>query len=85
MDNHLKILLSQHWNVIKNPPIYSLPPPTGLYFEEVRNILINQFVNFENIIQAFYLNLLYLSLAIFVFYYSFDKAREEGTLINIGE
>jgi ABC-2 type transport system permease protein len=59
--------------------------PLVYIFEEVRNILINQFVNFENIIQAFYLNLLYLSLAIFVFYYSFDKAREKGTLINIGE
>tara|TARA_B100000780_G_scaffold181766_1_gene127536 strand:+ start:3265 stop:3516 length:252 start_codon:yes stop_codon:yes gene_type:complete len=49
--------------------------PLVYIFEQVRNILINQFVNFENIIQAFYLNLLYFILAMFVFYYSFDKAR----------
>ena len=42
-------------------------------------------VKLENIIQAFYLNAFYLILAILVFYYSFDKARDKGTLINIGE
>jgi ABC-2 type transport system permease protein len=35
--------------------------------------------------QALYLNVAYLIAAISVFYYSFDKAREKGTLINIGE
>ena len=54
-------------------------------FEETRNILVNQSVNYENIIQALYLNCAYLIIAISVFYYSFDKAREKGTLINIGE
>jgi ABC-2 type transport system permease protein len=34
---------------------------------------------------ALYLNTAYLFVAISVFYYSFDKAREKGTLINIGE
>ena len=42
-------------------------------------------VNYENIINAIYLNGFYLILSIFVFYYSFDKARDKGTLINIGE
>ena len=37
------------------------------------------------IIQALYLNCAYLIAAVSVFYYSFDKAREKGTLINIGE
>ena len=59
--------------------------PLVYIFEETRNILVNQLVNYENIIQAFYLNALYLIVAISVFYYSFDKARDKGTLINIGE
>ena len=59
--------------------------PLVYIFEETRNILVNQYVNYENIIQALYLNALYLAIAILIFYYSFDKAREKGTLINIGE
>ena len=59
--------------------------PLVYIFEETRNILVNQSVNYENIIQALYLNAAYLIAAISVFYYSFDKAREKGTLINIVE
>jgi ABC-2 type transport system permease protein len=54
-------------------------------FEETRNILVNQIVDYKNILQAFYLNIFYLIVAIYVFYYSFNKARDKGTLINIGE
>ena len=49
--------------------------PLVYIFEETRNILVNQLVNYENIIQALYLNAIYLFIAISVFYYSFDKAR----------
>ncbi len=59
--------------------------PLVYIFEETRNILVNQSVNYENIIQALYFNGAYLIAAVSVFYYSFDKAREKGTLINIGE
>ena len=59
--------------------------PLVYIFEETRNILVNQSVDYNNIIQALYLNALYLIIAISVFYYSFDKARDKGTLINIGE
>ena len=59
--------------------------PLVYIFEETRNILVNGYVNYENILQAFYLNALYLITAILVFYHSFDKARDKGTLINIGE
>jgi ABC-2 type transport system permease protein len=59
--------------------------PLVYIFEETRNILVNQSVDYENIIQALYLNCAYLIAAVSVFYYSFDKAREKGTLINIGE
>ena len=59
--------------------------PLVYIFEEARNILINNSVNFENIINAFILNGIYLFLAISLFYFSFSKARKKGTLINIGE
>ena len=62
---------------------YSLP--LVYIFEETRNILVNSQVDYANILNAFYLNILYLFLAISLFYYSFDKARDKGTLINIGE
>ncbi len=62
---------------------YSLP--LVYIFEETRNILVNSQVDYANILNAFYLNIFYLLLAISLFYYSFDKARDKGTLINIGE
>ena len=54
-------------------------------FEEARNILVNKVVNYESIITAFKLNLIYLISGIFLFYYSFSGARKKGSLINIGE
>ena len=59
--------------------------PLVYIFEETRNILMNQTYNSENIVNAFYLNIAYLILAISVFYYSFTQARKKGSLINIGE
>ena len=59
--------------------------PLVYIFEETRNILVNGMVNYENILNALYLNGIYFFIAITVFYYSFDKARDKGTLINIGE
>ena len=59
--------------------------PLVYIFDEARSILINQVVNYNNIINAFYLNLIYLLLGVSLFYYSFSKARKKGTLINIGE
>ena len=62
---------------------YSLP--LVYIFEEARSILIDQTVNYKNIMNAFYFNGIYLLLAISLFYYSFGQARKKGTLINIGE
>ena len=59
--------------------------PLVYIFEETRNILVNGSVNYENFTYALYLNLIYLAFSIIMFYYSFDKARDKGTLINIGE
>ena len=59
--------------------------PLVYIFEEARSILIDQTVDYKNIAQAFYLNALYLIMAISIFYYSFAQARKKGSLINIGE
>jgi ABC-2 type transport system permease protein len=59
--------------------------PLVYIFEEARNILMNNIVNYKNILYAFYLNAIYLILGISLFYYSFYQARKKGSLINIGE
>ncbi len=59
--------------------------PLVYIFEETRNILVSGEVDYKNIFNAIYFNIFYLILAISIFYYSFDKARDKGTLINIGE
>ena len=59
--------------------------PLVYIFEEARSILVNNVVNYSNIKSAIYLNIFYLCLGISLFYYSFSKARDKGTLINIGE
>ncbi len=59
--------------------------PLVYIFEEARNILINQTVDIENIYNAFIWNVFYFSLSITLFYYSFNAAKNKGTLINMGE
>ena len=59
--------------------------PLVYIFDETRNILVNNLVNFENLIHAFYLNAIYLFLGIFLFFFSFSQARKKGSLINMGE
>ena len=59
--------------------------PLVYIFEEARHILVEQSVNYENIFQEFYLNIIYLIMGISLFYYSFSEARKKGSLINIGE
>ena len=59
--------------------------PLVYIFEETRNILVNGIVSYENIRIALSINAFYFTAAIVIFYFSFDKAREKGTLINIGE
>ena len=59
--------------------------PLVYIFEEVRSILVNNIVNYSNIITALKLNLLYFTTAVFIFYLAFYGARKKGTLINVGE
>ena len=59
--------------------------PLVYIFEETRNILVNGIVSYENIHITIFTKCIYFTVAIATFYFSFDKAREKGTLINIGE
>jgi ABC-2 type transport system permease protein len=59
--------------------------PLVYIFEEVRSILLNNVVNYNNILSALILNLIYFTLSIIVFYSAFREARKRGTLINVGE
>ena len=59
--------------------------PLVYIFEEARSILINNAVDYTNIINALLLNLVYFVMAVMIFYYSFYGARKKGTLVNMGE
>ena len=59
--------------------------PLVYILEEARSILVNNTVDYSSIMSAIYLNIFYLFLGVSLFYYSFNKARDKGTLINIGE
>ena len=59
--------------------------PLVYIFDEARNILINDFVNYDNLKYAYLLNIVYLIIGIGLFYRSFLKARVKGSLINMGE
>ena len=54
-------------------------------FEEMRNILINNIVNYFEILKAFLISLVYFVIGIMIFYISYSGAKKRGTLINMGE
>jgi len=54
-------------------------------FEEMRNILINQTVNYIDIIISLLISCFYFILGVIIFYISYYGAKQKGTLINIGE
>ena len=59
--------------------------PLVYIFEEARSILVNNTVNYNNILTALGLNLFYFATSIAIFYLAFRGARRKGTLINMGE
>ena len=65
-------------------PIVNLLPLVHI-FEEMRNILVNNAVEYLNILKAFSISFIYFTLAIITFYLSYYGARSRGTLINMGE
>jgi len=54
-------------------------------FEEMRNILLNDIVNYLDIFKAISISIVYFVLGVIVFYVSFFGAKVRGTLINMGE
>ena len=54
-------------------------------FEEMRNLLIYDIINYYQILKATVISFIYFALGIIVFYWSYDGARDRGTLINMGE
>ena len=65
--------------------IISKTLPLVYIFEEMRNILINNSINYFQIYKAISISSLYFLLGVIVFYLSYYGARIRGTLINIGE
>ncbi len=59
--------------------------PLVYIFDEARNILLNDSINYDNLKYAYILNIVYLIFGIGLFCYSFFKARVKGTLMNMGE
>jgi len=54
-------------------------------FEEMRNILIYDIVNYYQIFNAIFISFLYFVISIIIFYLSYNGAKNRGTLINMGE
>ncbi|MDA9703384.1 ABC transporter permease [Candidatus Pelagibacter bacterium] len=54
-------------------------------FEEMRNILMTETVNFTNILKSIIISMIYFCFGVIVFYISYFGAKKRGTLINMGE
>ena len=54
-------------------------------FEEMRNILLNNTVNYFDIIKSISISIFYFVLGVIIFYTSYFGAKKRGTLINMGE
>jgi len=54
-------------------------------FEEMRNVLIHDIVNYYQILKAVIISLIYFVFGIIIFYLSYEGAKNRGTLINMGE
>ncbi|MEC7136327.1 MAG: ABC transporter permease [Pseudomonadota bacterium] len=54
-------------------------------FEEMRNILIYDNINYFQIFKAILISFIYFVIGIIIFYLSYNGAKNRGTLINMGE
>ncbi len=54
-------------------------------FEEMRNVLIHDIVNYYQILKAIIISFIYFVFGIVIFYLSYEGAKNRGTLINMGE
>ena len=54
-------------------------------FEEMRSILLNNSVNYLDIIKSIFISVVYFIFGVIIFYISYFGAKKRGTLINMGE
>jgi len=54
-------------------------------FEEMRNILLDNTVDYFNIIKSIFISIVYFIFGVIIFYSSYLGAKRRGTLINMGE
>jgi ABC-2 type transport system permease protein len=54
-------------------------------FEEMRNILIYDIISYYEILKATLISFIYFILGFIIFYWSYNGAKDRGTLINMGE
>ena len=54
-------------------------------FEEMRNILINDTVNYIGVYISILISIAYFIFGVIIFYMAYSGARIRGTLINMGE
>ncbi len=54
-------------------------------FDEMRSILINNSFNSYDIIKSISISIIYFIIGVAIFYKSYSGAKENGTLINMGE
>ena len=54
-------------------------------FEEMRNILIYDSVNYIEIFKAVLISFMYFIFGVIIFFLSYEGAKNRGTLINMGE
>jgi len=59
--------------------------PLVYIFEEMRNILIYDIVNYFEIFKAMLISVMYFIFGVIMFHWSYSGAKLRGTLINMGE
>lgn len=57
--------------------------PMTYVFEEMRRLMFMGYVNWNNLILSFILNIIYLAASIFFFLRMFENAREAGRLVKL--
>lgn len=70
-------------------PLSILPPyiqtiakifPTSYIFEGMRAVLLDRIYNWQNLFIAGLLDILYLTLAVFIFFFVFRRIKQDGTI-----
>ena len=59
--------------------------PLVYIFEEMRNILIYDIINYFEIFKAILISVMYFIFGVIMFHWSYSGAKLRGTLINMGE